>query len=199
MPRALVLDVDGVLVRPAATWGAVLAREYELSREETAPFFRGPFRDCLAGRADLRQVITPFLQEWRWQHGADAFLRAWFEAEHAVDMDLIAVVREMRARGVVCALATNQERYRLEYLRGAMGLADEFDAVIASCEAGCVKPDAPFYEYVERSMRAGPADVAFWDDTPGHVEAARARGWAAHVFEGVDAFRKQLFESFGDS
>ncbi len=86
------------------------------------------FRDCLVGRADLKLVIAPFLHEWRWIGSVDSFTRCWFEEEHVIDSNLMDTVDSLRRKEVYRGLATNQERYRLEYMKNVMGFSGSFDA-----------------------------------------------------------------------
>ena len=54
----LLLDGDGVVISPPYLFASYLERELGLTRDHTSPFFSGVFRDCLVGRADLKQVIA---------------------------------------------------------------------------------------------------------------------------------------------
>lgn len=61
------------------------------------------------------------------------------------------------------------------------------------------KPDAAIYEHLERETGARPADIVFFDDLAENVEAARRRGWAAHVVPVVEnpipGIRRVLIEA----
>lgn len=145
--RVLVFDVDGVLVEP---WGFAnyLRREYPAIAAQTGEFFRGVFGDCLVGKADLRDVLPPYLAKWGWPHSLDEFLRLWFEMERAVDARLVAAAQQARAQGIRCVVATNQERYRVEYMRAEMGFDDYFDAIYSSAQLGVTKPDVAFFRAI---------------------------------------------------
>ena len=76
--EALVLDADGVVIFPWR-FAEYLAREHGITREMTAPFFRGVFEDCLLGRAGLKEVLPPYLEAWGWRGSVDEFVAAWLE------------------------------------------------------------------------------------------------------------------------
>ena len=69
---------------------------------------------------------------------------------------------------------------------------DLFDDIIVSGVEKVAKPNPRIYEIVEeRSGRSG-ADLFFTDDNPANVEAARERGWDAHIFTDAAALEGQL-------
>lgn len=51
----------------------------------------------------------------------------------------------------------------------------------ASHLVGARKPEAAIYAHVERESGVAPERIAFFDDVPENIAAARARGWKAHV------------------
>ncbi len=55
--KALLFDVDGVLVN-GEPFSALLARDYGITLEMMASFFRGPFSACLIGRANLKEELA---------------------------------------------------------------------------------------------------------------------------------------------
>lgn len=189
---ALVFDVDGVLCPATFRFAAYLEREHQLTGAQTREFFTGPFLDCLVGKADLKQVILPFLVQWGWQGSLDDFLQRWFGEESLVDARLLTVVRQIRARGIHCYVATNQEQYRTHYLREQMGFIDCFDQVFSSAEVGVTKPQTQFYAYVTQTIGTPPERILFWDDSPSNVTAARAYGWQAEHYTDYHTFYHSL-------
>jgi len=62
MIRAILFDVDGVLVEPMA-FARVLETDYGLTENDTASFFPGAFQQCLVGKADLKNGLPKFLND----------------------------------------------------------------------------------------------------------------------------------------
>lgn len=56
-------------------------------------------------------------------------------------------------------------------------------AAVLSHEVATVKPEATIYEAAAARAGVAPDRIFFCDDIPAHVEAARACGWDAEVFE----------------
>lgn len=189
-----MFDADGVVIDPAHRFMAYMEQELKVPPESSAEFFGGAFRRCLVGRADLREEIAPFLSRWGWRGSVDEFLRVWFEEENHVNRRLATIIQDLRQAGYTCAVATNQEKYRLRYMREEMGFDRLFDAVLGSAEVGEVKPNAGFYQEVTARLGARPEEVYFWDDSEANVQGARAFGWRAEHYTGIEGFLRTIEE-----
>lgn len=189
--KALVFDVDGVLVEP---WGFAnyLKREYATIAPQTAEFFHGVFGDCLVGKADLRAVLPPFLEKWEWPHSLDTFVQLWFEMEKEVDARLLHAVEVARTAGIRCYVATNQEKYRVAYMREQMRFDAYFDGLYSSAGVGVKKPESRFYETITADVGFAPSELLFWDDAPANVAAARTHGWQAEHYSDYAHFANQF-------
>ena len=190
--KILVFDADGVVVIPPQRFLARYTEEEGLDPRSVRAFLDGALRECIAGRADLKEAIVPFLGQWGWKGTPEAFLRRWFEAEHLINEPLLEVIQRLRRRGNRCVVATNQERHRLAYMREQMGFGRLFDGVFGSSEVGAAKPDMAFYERVTTLLGVAPEEIVFWDDSESNVEGARAFGWQAELFTGMDEFLRTL-------
>lgn len=189
--QAVLFDADGVIILPNH-FADYLKQELDVTRAITQEFFGGPFLDCLVGKADLKETIKPFLPRWGWQGSVEAFLQWWFEVENAVDPRMVNVVATLRMRGIICGLATNQEYYRIEYMKAEMGFADTFDVIFSSAELGARKHEPIFYERATKRLALRPHEILFWDDTRGNVEIARNYGWHAEHFVSFEWFQQTL-------
>lgn len=193
--RAFVFDADGVLTIPQELFSQVYAKRYGLPIEPFEQFFKEQFPAALIGKADLKELIANNRDVW--PHGTpDEIIKDWCEGEDLRNSQTIAVVEELKRRGERCYLATNQEKYRGDYMKDVMfhGL---FDAYFVSGEMGFMKPEAAFFELVLQKIQRDvpgiqPQDVIFFDDTPGHVEGARQLGIDARLYENIDQLRSLL-------
>jgi len=180
MIRAMVFDVDGVLIEPMI-FASILESKYDLTRDATAPFFQGPFKRCSLGKADLKQELPQYLAKWGWPHSLEEFIRIWFEADSRINQDMLSFVKEIRGRGVPCYVASTQEEHRASYLELEMGLADQFDECFFSCRVRCEKPDRKFYDLVSSEIGVASNELLFLDDFEHNVVGARKAGWNAEL------------------
>jgi putative hydrolase of the HAD superfamily len=194
--QAVIFDADGVLVFPDR-FAEHLSREHEITQEATQAFFQHKFTDCILGKANLSAMLPPYLAQWGWQGSAEEFMQLWFSVEDAVDVRVMEAVKSARNAGFVCGLASNQEEHRAKYMREVMDFSGQFDALFFSCEMGVKKPDARFYAAVEAALGLSGEQIAFWDDSPSHVDAAKQRGWQAELYTDCDDFERQMAQLLG--
>jgi putative hydrolase of the HAD superfamily len=194
--QAVIFDADGVVIHPWR-FARYLEREHAITPEMTRAFFRTTFEDCLVGRVDIKDVLPPFLREWGWRGVLDEFLATWFEVEDATDDRVINVIHGLRRSGLLCCLATNQERRRAEYMRTEMGFSEVFDKLYFSSELGCQKPDPAYYGAIEQNLGLTGDRILFWDDSVVNVESAREMGWNAEVYTGYEPFARTLAGAIG--
>ncbi|WP_309572747.1 HAD family phosphatase [Deinococcus sp.] len=185
----LLLDVDGVLVTPPDWFGARLLHEHPAAARD---FFQTAFVSASTGRSDLLEHLPAFLAILNRNQTPDAFLREWVESEHHLNAELLPSVQELRAQGWRTFLATNQEAHRTAYLLDDMELRDVVDGHFASYAVGHRKPDPAYYTEVTRRLGVHPAQIVFWDDSAGNVQAARDAGWNAYLYTDVEGFRSVM-------
>ena len=57
---------------------------------------------------------------------------------------------------------------------------------------GVIKPEAQIYRMVEEECGLDPATLLFTDDRVDNINAAMARGWQTHLFEGAKGWADRL-------
>lgn len=192
MIKAILFDVDGVLVN-GERFSNNLAKDYGIAPDVTEPFFNGPFKDCILGKADLKETIEPHLKDWGWKGTVDELLNYWFKSEHNIDEDLVEYIQDLRKRGIKCYLATNQEKYRTQYMLDKMGFAHSFDKVYASSQLGHRKPNQEFYDKIMEDLPGiNKEEILFWDNAVDNVEAARQFGIKGEVYSTFEDFKQKM-------
>jgi putative hydrolase of the HAD superfamily len=97
------------------------------------------------------------------------------------------LARAFRARGGHTGFLSNGVPEIVGHLRRTRALDAAFDAVVVSCEVGCMKPGPEIFRLCLERLGVAPGDALFADDRLENVEAARRLGLPALHFAGDDA------------
>ncbi|MEN8158877.1 MAG: HAD family phosphatase [Myxococcota bacterium] len=127
----------------------------------------------------------------------EALIRAYGErfAEMMLPMSAsIALLGELRERGVGCYALSNWNADTFERTRARFPFLERFDGLVISGRVGLAKPDRRIYEHLLEANALAAEEVLFVDDRPTNVEAGRAAGIASLLFEGPTALREALEE-----
>lgn len=189
--KHILFDTDGVVVH-SDMWSNEYVRRNHLSTDIMVLFFRWAFQDCLIGKADLKESIAPYLPSWWWTGSASEYLDAWFAYENHIDTAVIEKVRTYRQDWIQCHIATNQEKYRLAYLRNQMGFNRDFDSVFCSAEIGSKKPDTEFFMHILSTLGADPSDIWYFDDAVENIESAKKIGINAILYHDIFTLQKTI-------
>lgn len=196
MIKAIIFDADGMVIKKGLRFSDYLEKDSGISNEITKDFFDNEFQKCLIGRADLKEELAKHIEKWGWTRSLEDLLDYWFSVENRADSDLISLIQILRKKGILCYLATNQEKYRTEYLKNVMGFTREFDEIFSSAYIGYKKPQSEFFEYVLKSLPANleKNEVSYWDDDEKHVEAAQQFGFQANFYTNLEDFREKVLK-----
>jgi 2-haloacid dehalogenase len=103
-----------------------------------------------------------------------------------------ALVERLAAAGVPLFCLTNFGEEFWDVFRPTQPIFDLFADIIVSGTEKIAKPDPRIYQIVEeRSGRSG-GELFFTDDNVANIDAARARGWDAHVFTDAADLEQRL-------
>ena len=180
---AVLFDADGVVQHGDDDWEGRL-RPVLGAGADVSAFLGEVFsaeEPTLRGHGDFELILDAALVRWGRPGRLHDALSAWEEI--AVDYAILQIVAELRARGIYCALATNQNAYRARYMSEHLGYGTTFDRAFYSCAIGFTKPDPRFFRTVLETLRLPPHHVLFIDDREENVAAARACGMEGAVFQ----------------
>lgn len=192
MIKVLIFDADGVLIN-GDIFSKRFSREYNIDINKINSFFDGPFKDCLVGKADLKEVLIPYLEEWGWKDGVDSFLEYWFSSEHSIDQELIDYIQEHRKNGIKCVMATNQEKYRAEYIFNKIGFINSFDKMYVSAHLGHKKTSIEFFEKLVKDLdKIKKEEILFWDDDIENINTAKEFRINAELYTTFEDFKQKM-------
>jgi putative hydrolase of the HAD superfamily len=196
--KALMVDVDGVIVHPAHPGGWAERLEADLGlpvAELERAFFAPHWNDVALGRADLHERLAPVLAEIAPQLSTQVLTDYWFEHDARLDTVLMDDLARLRAGGIELHLATVQEHHRARHLWETLGFRAQFDAMHYAADLGCAKPDPAFFRAIEARTGFAPGDLLLIDDRVNNIEGARACGWGALLWDGTRRLSEILLEA----
>jgi len=103
----------------------------------------------------------------------------------ALNVAMLPVIAGLERAGIPIGILSNTCGIHWDHLlakRYAV-LPGNVVAAVLSHEVAAVKPEAAIYAAAASRAGVPPERIFFCDDIPAHVEAARACGWDAEVFE----------------
>ncbi len=194
MIKAIVFDMDGVVYLEGELFSKRLSRDYGIPYGLILDFFENDFQKCLEGKADLKEELKKRLDKWKWNKGIEELLHYWFDNGN-INKDMIKLVEELKSKGIVCILCTNNEQYRILHLSKRFSFSDIFDYMVTSYEAGAKKPDKRIFDKIVEKTKLKPSDMVFCDDEKNHVETAIKYGMKGIVFRNLRQLKEELTQS----
>src|SRR6266702_1567965 len=196
MARYILFDADGVLTLPEDVFSVVYARSHGLDTDPFENFFRNEWSPIVTGAKDLKESIAANPELWQWNGSVDELLDYWFKTEDVRNEELLKLIGEIKNKGIPCFLATDQEKYRAEYMKSVM-FKDLFSGYFVSAELGVGKTDTRFFALVLARLGVEypvikPSEVIFFDDSQSKVDTAKAVGIDARLFEDNKQIRELL-------
>jgi putative hydrolase of the HAD superfamily len=190
---AVLFDADGVLQRPSLDWWTRLSSLVPSDGEAFVADLMAAEKPSLVGKGDFRDAVADVLRRWNSPASVDEALEpwSWFVAEPGV----VSLISGLRAAGVECHLATNQQAYRRAIMQDERGYGEWFDQTFYSCDLGLAKPDPAYFRAILGSLDVPASSVLFIDDNVANVAGASSVGLQAEVYDlsaGVPALAELL-------
>jgi putative hydrolase of the HAD superfamily len=189
---AVLFDADRVIQRPTSDlWAALKSVGSRIGAgDQLVEDLLSAENRSLTGQRDFKQAIIEILDRWGSTISPSEILDLWhhFETEPVV----MSLIQQLRANGVDCHLATNQQTYRRNVMHDERHYGDWFDQTFYSCDLGVAKPAPAFFEAILRSIDRPADSVLFIDDRQINLAGAKSVGIHAerfHLAEGADALR----------
>lgn len=198
MIKAIIFDADGMVIKKGPRFSDYLEKDSVIPVVITKDFFENEFQDCLVGKADLKEELSKYIEKWGWTRTVNDLLDYWFSVGKNVDPDMISTIEKLRSEGILCYLATNQEKYRTEYfIRSEMDFGNVFDNVFSSAYIGFKKPQTEFFNHIMNSLPEGTErnEVMFWDDDEDNVKEAEQFGFQANLYTDFEDFQERVSQS----
>lgn len=191
--RAVVFDIGNVLIewQPERFFDRVIGEARRVAFFDAVPFHtitdgidRGEPLDAAVDRA-----IAAYPD---WADELVIWKTRWIEiAAPAIDHS-VRLLRALRRAGHPVYALSNFGKDTLKLAEAEYPFLEEFDRRYISGQLGVIKPEAAIYEAVEADVAFSPSALLFADDLQRNIDAAHARGWQTHLFDGPQRFATRL-------
>ena len=141
------------------------------------------------GEITPRQFADGVIEEFQLDLTPKEFLTSFVEWARGPYPGANSLLRSLRSEYRIAALSNSNELHTPLHRRRFERAVDTF---FFSDEIGHVKPERDIFEHVINDLDVQPRQIAFFDDTPVNVEAAREAGIEAHRADGLAALEAQL-------
>jgi putative hydrolase of the HAD superfamily len=189
MTRTILFDVDGVLIHgyhsnpeKVVPWDKDLLADMGVDPDA----FRKEFifdifvKKVIVGQMSLLEALDRTLPRLGYRGPAMAFAGYWLTKDSKVNEPLVGIARKLKARGDVrLYLATNQEHMRAQYLWQTLKFGEVFEDIFHSARVGAMKPNKPYYDWVNNRIGPQSEPPLFFDDSEPVIKGARDNGWEA--------------------
>jgi putative hydrolase of the HAD superfamily len=194
--QVILFDADGVLTLPEEVFSIVYARSHGFDVEPFEQFFRNDWQEIVTGKKDLKESIAENQELWRWDGSPEELLKFWFETEDVRNEELLEIISKLKAKGIFCYLATDQEKYRGEYMQSVM-FKDIFDGYFISASLGVTKTNPKFFEMIIEQLQQKypelrPQDITFFDDSQSKVDTACSVGINGQLYKDIEQVKALL-------
>jgi putative hydrolase of the HAD superfamily len=190
----VVFDFGNVLGlfshRRAAEQLAAYGRDHPAEVE--AFLFGGQLEDDYeAGRIATPEFIRLVREQFELGCTDEQFCAA-FADMFTPNPEVCALVPRLKARYRLLLLTNTNDLHYRQFRPQFAETLGHFDAIVASHEVGCRKPDPRVFRHCERLAGAAQRQCLFIDDLPANVSAARACGWHGILYRPGDDLGEQL-------
>lgn len=193
MARAIVFDVDGVLVhgyhaRPdqREQWDAALQgvgiNADRFQREFIFDIF---IKRVLIGEVPMVEALDRRLKAFGYKGSTMAILDLWLSFDFNPNDALVDIVQRLKAHeDVRLFLATNQDHSRAQYIWHHPRFGGLFGDMFYSARFGRTKYDKKFFAMADERIGETDGPPLFFDDTQKVLDVAAKAGWETVLFEG---------------
>jgi putative hydrolase of the HAD superfamily len=188
MIKTIIFDLDGMIHHSDGYFSINVAKQYGIGEEVISVFFKNEFKQCLIGKADLKEELKPYLEKWNFPGTVDEFMIGWFKFGE-FDKEILEYVKELQDRGFKCILLTNNEKYRMQAYENELSV---FDKVLASCDVGFRKPSIEMFDKAFKEANCKKEEILFCDDKQKFVDIAKEYGFQTHLYENLEKFKKSI-------
>ena len=191
--NAVIFDIGNVLIE----WQPERYYDQIIGEERRRAMFAEVDLHGMNDLVDQGHHFTDTIYDWAekypdWRDEIRMWHDKWIKLASPEIPRSVRLQRALRKRSVPVFALTNFGVQNFDYATTVYPFLNEFDRLYVSGRMQMVKPHAPIYEAVERDCGLDPATLLFADDRIDNINAAQARGWQTHLFDGPQGWAERL-------
>lgn len=191
--QAVVFDIGNVLIE----WQPERFYDAEIGEARRRAMFADidlhGMNDKVDRGADFRETVYATAETYPdWRAEIRMWHDRWIEMAAPVIPHSVRLLQGLRAAGVPVFALTNFGIQTFAIAEPVYPFLREFDRRYISGHMGVIKPEAEIYRMVEDDCGLPPAGLLFADDRQDNLDAAAARGWQTHLFDGPQGWADRL-------
>ena len=193
MIKTILFDIDWVIIKSAWTFSRYFEKKQLLKSWAMQEFFTWVFKKCSIWEEDLKIEIEKFFKKWNYNWTSEEILDLWFKLDWEIDYEVFDFIKSLKNKSFACYMATQQEKYRAEYLFEDLWLKKLFeDKKYISSEIKILKPTKQFFEYILKDLELEAKKIIFIDDEESKLTFARDIWINAILYKNLDGLKKDL-------
>lgn len=192
-PKAVIFDIGNVLIE----WQPERFFDSVIGAHRRRDFFAAIDLHAMNDRVDLGETFHDVIAETArdhpdWHAELMVWRDRWLDMAAPAIPHSVRLMRALQANGTPVFSLTNFGIQTYALAATQYDFLNQFDRDYISGHLGVIKPDTAIYKVVEDSCGAPPNALLFADDRRDNIEAAAARGWQVHHFDGPAGWAKRL-------
>lgn len=192
--KHIIFDVDWVIINTPTLFTSYYEVNKWLEKWTMLEFFLNDFKQCTIWISDLKESVSKYLGKWKWEWNCDEFLKYWFEYDSKLDKNILNFIDKLNSTSIKCYIATNQEKYRADYILNGLWLNTYFNKSFISSNMWLAKPNPLFFEEILNSLNIKPEEILFIDDSSKNILAAEKVWIKWFLYKDYESFIKDFNE-----
>jgi 2-haloacid dehalogenase len=191
--NAVIFDIGNVLIE----WQPERYYDRIIGEDRRRAMFAQVDLHGMNDLVDQGHHFTDTIYDWaekypEWRDEIRMWHDKWIELATPEIPQSVRLLRALRKHAVPVFALTNFGVQNFDYATTVYPFLNEFDRLYVSGRMRMVKPHAPIYQAVEEDCGLAPNTLLFADDRIDNIEAAQARGWQTHLFDGPQGWAARL-------
>lgn len=191
--KAIISDLDGVIRLFPNQRDLAIETKYALPQGTILKmaFLCGDLDDVVKGKITdkkWRENIAKRLSEAFTNIDAKLVVEEWTDFSGDLNEVVLNAFKELKKERPFYLMTNGTDKLKADLIK--LEIQNDFDLIINSSELGFAKPEAEIFNYALDKLSLQPNEVAFIDDSKGHIVKAENMGFVCHHYQNIENFQK---------